>query len=31
VEAFRSGMFKVMLDNVDETLGYTARRCITSG
>jgi translation initiation factor IF-1 len=24
VEAFRSGMFKVMLDNGHETLGYTA-------
>jgi len=24
VEAFRSGMFKVLLDNGHETLGYTA-------
>ena len=26
VEAFRSGMFKVLLDNGHETLGYTSGR-----
>ena len=31
VEAFRNGMYRIALENGQETLGYTAGRCGATG